>query len=461
MGGNDGSTEPEEIRVQGRDGGMVSVEQMEEVNQALDCAEALVPRSVSGSGAGREGRPLRLVVCGATGYLGKFVCRIAKERGLYVRALVRAAGRLEDSDDLCDEVFVGQATQPQTIKGLCDNMDVIFSSIGIRSAARTPTVWEVDYQANVNLVDEAVGAGVQHCVFVSVLDGDKHRNKVGHVVEARERVVDHLKVLEKAKKITYTILRPTGFFNDMAELFSMAREGQAWIVGDGSKKVNPIHGHDLATLAIDVVENFENHIGEQIPVGGPDTYTFKELVELALQIAERPANTKISSLPVWVLSLASKITAPFNKNLSGFIKFFSMMAEVDMAANPIGNHHIADFFARLHVGQIVNEEGWYEVDVHARGRVTLTYDVTEKDFGKEFIWTFRSKRKDIALEAKFVDDDSGEEIVLTPPTIFLRSHRKDLSHRVPIDRVGTFSVTLDNEYSMFYKKTVSYLLRVV
>lgn len=460
MEGTDGTGQA--LSEQVGDGGVVPCEEMEVVNDRGDhgLPGGHVESGLQGTGR-EEGRPLRVAVCGATGYLGKFVCKIAKARGFYVRALVRAKGRLEDSEEYCDEVFVGQATQAESIQGLCDNMDVIFSSVGIRNATRSPTVWEVDYQANINLIDEAVKAGVKHCVFVSILDGEKHRNTVGHVVEARERVVDHLKVLEKAGKLTFTILRPTGFFNDMAELFSMAREGQAWMVGDGSKKINPIHGYDLGSLAVDVIASYEEHLGEHIPVGGPDTFTFKELTQLALRVAERPANTKISSVPVWMLNLASKLATPVNKNLAGFIRFFTMMAKVDMAAPEYGTHHIEDFFRRVHVGQVLNEEGWYEVDVHARGKVTLTFEVTEKDFGREFMWTFRSKRKDIALEAKFVDADTGEEIVLTPPTIFLRSFRKDLSHRVPIDRKGTFYVTLDNEYSMFYKKHVSYWLRVV
>jgi uncharacterized protein YbjT (DUF2867 family) len=81
----------------------------------------------------------KVLVAGATGYLGKFVVQAFKKKGCWVRALARKAQKLEEAGpylepavkDQVDEIFVGEVTQPETLKGVCDDIDIVFSSIGI------------------------------------------------------------------------------------------------------------------------------------------------------------------------------------------------------------------------------------------------------------------------------------------------------------------------------------------
>jgi NAD(P)-dependent dehydrogenase (short-subunit alcohol dehydrogenase family) len=85
----------------------------------------------------------RVLVCGATGYLGRHVVQAAKAEGYRVRALVREEARLGDAGAACDEVFVGEATRAETLRGLCDGVDLVISSLGNRTLHRRPTVWEL------------------------------------------------------------------------------------------------------------------------------------------------------------------------------------------------------------------------------------------------------------------------------------------------------------------------------
>jgi hypothetical protein len=83
----------------------------------------------------------RVVVAGATGYLGAHVAEALHAAGYRVRGLARDARRLERIRASCDEVFCGEATRPETLRGLFDGADVAFSSIGIRHVKRRPTIW--------------------------------------------------------------------------------------------------------------------------------------------------------------------------------------------------------------------------------------------------------------------------------------------------------------------------------
>jgi len=66
----------------------------------------------------------RVLVAGATGYLGQFVASEFKRRGYYVRALARSSKKLEHMKDVLDEIIEGSVTDPASIEGICDGMEM-------------------------------------------------------------------------------------------------------------------------------------------------------------------------------------------------------------------------------------------------------------------------------------------------------------------------------------------------
>jgi uncharacterized protein YbjT (DUF2867 family) len=106
----------------------------------------------------------RVLIAGATGYLGNFAVEAFKQRGYWVRALTRDEARLRkpgpftapgigESD--VDEVFVGELTDPTTLDGLMDGIDIVFSSVGISRQRDGLTFEQVDYQCNHTLIEMA------------------------------------------------------------------------------------------------------------------------------------------------------------------------------------------------------------------------------------------------------------------------------------------------------------------
>ena len=86
----------------------------------------------------------RVLVAGATGYLGGFVVREFKARGHFVRALARAPEKLDRLQGSLDEIVEGEVTRPETLGHICDGIDVVFSSIGITSQKDGLTFRDVD-----------------------------------------------------------------------------------------------------------------------------------------------------------------------------------------------------------------------------------------------------------------------------------------------------------------------------
>lgn len=288
-----------------------------------------------------SGDKKRIVIAGATGYLGRYLVKSAQAHGYRIRALVRSETRLGDARAACDEVFVGEATKPHTLTGLCDGAAFVVSSLGNRTFKRQPSCFAVDCQANMNILTQARAAGVSQFVFISVLNGAEVRRHVPQI-EARERVVDAL----RGGEMPWTIIRPSGFFNDMAEIWAMAKSGRIWIPSSKAH-FNPIHGADLAEVCLKAVNNPAAYHRE-IPAGGPDAFTMREIGELACESLGKPA--RISTIPLWLLKVMGNVVRPININLASLILLMAALGADDARCDAYGTRRLRDFFRELAVG---------------------------------------------------------------------------------------------------------------
>jgi len=79
---------------------------------------------IYGTKSQKDGPAKRVLVAGATGYLGGFVARELATRGYSVRALVRFPKKLDHLRTSLDEVAEAEVTQPETLDHVCDGIDV-------------------------------------------------------------------------------------------------------------------------------------------------------------------------------------------------------------------------------------------------------------------------------------------------------------------------------------------------
>ena len=280
----------------------------------------------------------KVLVAGATGYLGRFVVQEFKKRGYWVRALARNPQKLEKTGpflepavkDQTDEVFVGEVTKPETLRGLCDGIDIMFSSIGITRQRDKVSFMEVDYQGNKNLLELAMKAAVKKFIFVSVFKADIIEN----LATAREMFVEDL----KKSGLDYAVIRPTGYFSDTSENLKMAKSGRVYLIGDGHHKINPIHGADLAKVCVDAVGSQQR----EIPVGGPETYSHEEIAELAFSILGK--TQKITRIPMWMVNPVVKMIRPFSKHYYTLAAFFTAVMQNDFDAPKAGTHLLKEYY---------------------------------------------------------------------------------------------------------------------
>jgi uncharacterized protein YbjT (DUF2867 family) len=275
----------------------------------------------------------RILIAGATGYLGLRVARQASARGHWVRVIFRRRDQVGKLGFAPDDVVVAEVTEPDSLRGLAKDIDWVFSSVGITRQKDGLTYEQVDYGGNRNLLDEALNSGARRFMYISVFRGRELR--ATKLVAAKERFVDDL----TAAKIERCIVRPTGFFSDMVDLLKMGRSGRIWLLGDGENRLNPIDGDDLAEVCLDAMESER----KELEIGGPHVYTLNEIGWLALEAWGKPE--KIVHLPDVIrrgMLKALPVLTP--QRLYGPIQFFLSASALEMAAPPYGTRSLKDFF---------------------------------------------------------------------------------------------------------------------
>ena len=188
---------------------------------------------------------------------------------------------------------------PTTLAGLCDGADIVITTVGLTKTSAEVTNYQIDYQGNLNILEEAKKAGVKHFTYISVLKADK----------APKVPMLHAKYLfeEELKKsgIPYTIHRPTGYFYDIVKVFRpMIEKGEVTLLGKKPVHANVVSTEDFAAFIVAHVLD-EN---KTYNVGGKETYSYEEIAKLCFAAAgKEPVIKRVPAFLFDVLAFVNKL----------------------------------------------------------------------------------------------------------------------------------------------------------
>ncbi|MEZ8802464.1 SDR family oxidoreductase [Vibrio splendidus] len=278
----------------------------------------------------------RILVAGATGYLGRHLIEALQACGADFKAQARSADKLKDLGLNDSQIQIAQVTDSDSLKGCCDGVDIVISCVGITRQKEGLSYMDVDYQANLNLLEEAERAGVKKFVYVSAFRANVIKSV--RLLEAKERFACRLLVSEQ---LAPCVVRPNGFFADIEEFYNMAQSGRVYLFGSGDVRLNPIHGADLADFILASLPNAE----KELDVGGPDALSATQIAALAFQ--SQGKMTRITYIPDCVRKLALSVIRRLPENRVGPAEFFLSAMEGDAIAPCVGKHHLSDYFSQL------------------------------------------------------------------------------------------------------------------
>ena len=220
------------------------------------------------------GEPGFSVVTGAFGYTGKYIAQRLLDDGVTVRSLTRNPASFSPFGDRVERHPLDFDDPVQLIDSM-RGADTLYNTFWIRFAHGIVS-HETAVQNTRNLVDAAGLSGVRRIVHISIT-GASADSPLPYF-SGKGQVEDY--IMESG--LPYSIIRPTVIFGPEDILLNNI----AWflrrfpvfpIAGNGDYPVQPVYVDDVARLAVDSAST-ETDVA--LDAVGPETYTFRELVDL-------------------------------------------------------------------------------------------------------------------------------------------------------------------------------------
>ncbi len=229
-----------------------------------------------------------VTVFGGSGFLGRNVIRALCKRDYRIRVAVR---RPELSGHLQPLGRVGQihAVQanvryPASVAAAMRDSHVAINLVGILAPSGAQTFDAVQAKGAETIAKAAAAVGAS-MVHVSAIGADE-KSLSGY---ARAKAAGEKAVL--AALPSTAIMRPSIVFGPEDEFTNrfaaLARLAPALpLIGGGATKMQPVYVGDVATAIANAVDG-KARTGVTYELGGPEVLSFREIIELILEITDR------------------------------------------------------------------------------------------------------------------------------------------------------------------------------
>ena len=202
--------------------------------------------------------PDRVLVTGATGFVGSHVARAFAEANYEVRCGARSSSDLRWISDLdAERVPLDLRGNQADISRAVDNVDLVVHAAGITRARRAEDYSAVNAGGARRLAAAALGAGVRRFVLISSLAarGPDGSAKGDHPASAygRSKLEAERHLLALGGRMEAIVLRPAAVYGprdtDLLPLFRMARGGLLPVPSEAGP-LQPVYAEDVARAAL-------------------------------------------------------------------------------------------------------------------------------------------------------------------------------------------------------------------
>lgn len=230
-----------------------------------------------------------ITVFGASGFIGRYVVRALAKAGYRVRAATR---RPHLAHELKPMGVVGQVQlvqanlrNPDSVACAVEGADGVINLVGILFEGGRQSFDSLQSEGAKLVAEKAAEAGIEHFVQISAIGADADsKSKYARTKALGEQAV-------RAAIPGATVLRPSIVFGTEDQFFNkfadMARFAPALpLIGGGKTKFQPVWCADVAAAAVAALES-DAARGKTYELGGPEVYTFKEVMEFILTTIRR------------------------------------------------------------------------------------------------------------------------------------------------------------------------------
>ena len=223
-------------------------------------------------------------IFGSGGFLGKHLMRQLTKSGYRIKVATRnpyLRGYLKLQGNPGQiELFKVNIFSPDNVKNFLKNCDLIINLVGILYETRKQKFYQIHSEFPYLLCNLCNELGIRNLVHISAL-GVKENNASRYMqskLQGEKNIQDTFK--------PSVILRPSicfgqgdRFFNTFASIVQFSPVLP--LIGGGKTKFAPIYVGDVAKAIVKALE-LNNSEPEIYELGGPENYSFKELMKILL-----------------------------------------------------------------------------------------------------------------------------------------------------------------------------------
>lgn len=229
----------------------------------------------------------RVLVAGASGYLGRRLVPRLLAGGRIVRALVRGgearAARLPHLSGC--EIAAGDLADAASCRRAAEGVDTVVHLVGIIRERGATTFESVHIDGTVALVQAARHAGCRRFLYVSALGARRDG------ASAYSRSKAEAEQIVRASGMTWLILRPSIVLARDGEFYGILKQLTALplvpVLGSGRALMSPLQADDLASIEAAALDR-PLVWNRAWAVGGPAAIPFVDLLRRAARGLGRP-----------------------------------------------------------------------------------------------------------------------------------------------------------------------------
>jgi len=262
-----------------------------------------------------------IAVTGASGFIGQTICRLLRQRGWQLRALVRSPSSARLLQGLVDDTVTGHIQDPSALKQLVAGTYAVVHCAGAVRGATQQAFDQVNVDGVKHLVD-AVTACESPPRLVSLSSLAAREPQLSFYATSKRRGEEILQ--QYGKQLQWIALRPPAVYGpgdkELLPLFQLMAKGVAPVLGEKNARFSMIYVDDLAAAVLawlerDAVPNgvYSLHDGRQ---GG---YGWGEVVALVSRLCQRRVRE------IGVPAAALLVPAWINRTLARWIGYAPML----------------------------------------------------------------------------------------------------------------------------------------
>jgi divinyl chlorophyllide a 8-vinyl-reductase len=268
----------------------------------------------SSSSSSNNNHKIKVIVAGATGYIGRKVVEELVSRNIPCISLVRSLDNISMKTMNCldgSKIMVCNVLDHNEVHDIYDiyQPSITICCLASRSGVKKDS-WSVDYGGGVNLLHAQRNISlsineVGHYVLLSAFCCGKPLLQYQHAkLKLEEEIIQYSKQSSASPSsllssspsssssssssqslLTYSIVRPTAYFKSLDGQVESASKGNPLLYfGKGDCSANAIGDEDLAKYLVDcaIQPNVVNMINQCRDIGGPDNPPISKLEQLQL-----------------------------------------------------------------------------------------------------------------------------------------------------------------------------------